>query len=549
MNDKHRGGYQYPASRLRLIRGKWHVIISIPAHMRYLYNGTQRDKRKSTFTSDEGAAQRLHHGLAQQIYDEFDQKQNEHLIKHHAVADNFAVDAIYGLATSFSYKNIPDLKPSTEYSQLVALKNSCDVYADMIMNGATIDETKVVADFLENSPSPEELVAKFREAQAGSPFTIEQKGLAGRYRSLIVHTYWQDLLLLAARQQGLPEARTEPFKGADIPLAVIEGTVQVDSPIMRRLTNQPVEPISRPARIVPAGVLTIGSIRDDYFAFLETKHDKINTRRKWSRAVDRFVDLMGDIPLQEIKPVMAYTFAQKQCDNNPDVSNANIKDYHTGVSLMLKYCVRKGYIEVNTFQGIGMKEYSKTSQPWLPFSLQDLNNIFDYNWGEQERLLLSIVATTGMRLTEAGMLSWERFNDTEVEGVRYFSLIDTEDEQVAIKNEGSSRHVPLHPDLILPLKGAGRLFDYSVDDNGLCSSSAGHIINPVLDKLAPHKRKSAHSFRRTLKVMLRDAGVSREINNIYTGHGEGDVAGRSYGGASIQTRYDAIAKLNVSWLK
>ena len=49
MNDKHRGGYQYPASRLRLIRGKWHVIISIPAHMRYLYNGTQRDKRKSTW--------------------------------------------------------------------------------------------------------------------------------------------------------------------------------------------------------------------------------------------------------------------------------------------------------------------------------------------------------------------------------------------------------------------------------------------------------------------------------------------------------------------
>jgi hypothetical protein len=61
-----------------------------------------------------------------------------------------------------------------------------------------------------------------------------------------------------------------------------------------------------------------------------------------------------------------------------------------------------------------------------------------------------------MRLTEAGMLSWERFNDTEVEGVRYFSSIDTEDEQVAIKNEGSSRHVPLHPDLVLPSKGTGR---------------------------------------------------------------------------------------------
>ena len=147
------------------------------------------------------------------------------------------------------------------------------------------------------------------------------------------------------------------------------------------------------------------------------------------------------------------------------------------------------------------------------------------------------------------MLTWERFNDTEVEGVRYFSLIDTQDEQVAVKNEGSARHVPLHPDLVLPPKGLGRLFDYTVDDNGLCSSSAGHIINPALDKLVPHKRKSAHSFRRTLKVMLRDAGVSKEINDIYTGHGSGDVAGKNYGGASIQTRYNAIAKLDLPWLK
>ncbi len=70
------------------------------------------------------------------------QKQSQHLTRRHAVTDNFATDAIYGLATSFNYKNIPDLKPSTEYSQLVALKTSCDVYADMVMNAATIDDLR-----------------------------------------------------------------------------------------------------------------------------------------------------------------------------------------------------------------------------------------------------------------------------------------------------------------------------------------------------------------------------------------------------------------------
>ena len=34
-----------------------------------------------------------------------------------------------------------------------------------------------------------------------------------------------------------------------------------------------------------------------------------------------------------------------------------------------------------------------------------------------------------------------------------------------------------------------------------------------------------HSFRGNLKDMLRDAGVSKELNNYITGHAQGDVDG------------------------
>ena len=43
--------------------------------------------------------------------------------------------------------------------------------------------------------------------------------------------------------------------------------------------------------------------------------------------------------------------------------------------------------------------------------------------------------------------------------------------------------------------------------------------------------------------------VKQEINDIYTGHGQGDVASTSYGGASIKTRYEAISRLKFPWLK
>ncbi len=42
-------------------------------------------------------------------------------------------------------------------------------------------------------------------------------------------------------------------------------------------------------------------------------------------------------------------------------------------------------------------------------------------------------------------------------------------EKVRVKNKGSRRDVPLHPDLVLPKKGAGRLFDYNKDEDGCCS--------------------------------------------------------------------------------
>ena len=250
-----------------------------------------------------------------------------------------------------------------------------------------------------------------------------------------------------------------------------------------------------------------------------------------------------------IDAVTPHTFADEQVKVRPEISNKSITDYHMGVSLMLKFCARKGYIRRNEFAGVSLKDYGKKTVSWLAYEPSEMLTIFDHDWSTQERLLLCIIATTGMRLSETGMLTWERFNDTEYDGIRYFTLLDTGEEIVSVKNTGSSRHIPIHPNLKLPPNGTGRLFDYTVDENGLCSSSAGDKINPELNKLVPHIRKSAHSFRRTLKKMLRDVGVSKEINDEITGHGSGDIAGDVYGGTSIQTRAEAISKLDLSWLK
>lgn len=47
--------------------------------------------------------------------------------------------------------------------------------------------------------------------------------------------------------------------------------------------------------------------------------------------------------------------------------------------------------------------------------------------------------------------------------------------------------------------------------------------------------------------MLRDAGVSKEINDFITGHDEGDVAGKYGVAPSLRIRKEAIERLSFPW--
>ena len=550
MKGKAKCEYKYPPSRLRIIRNKWHVIVSIPAHMRHLYNNTQRDKRKSTFTTDYATAQRLHHGLAQEIYDEFNARQDDYQTRHYAVADNFAMETIYGLAKSFNHKNIPSLDPTTEYGQLQALKTSCDVYSEMVLNGGSVDELVAVSDLISTSSSVEELVAKFKEAQLNATYSIEQKGFAGRYQHSMVQTFWHDLLIEAAREQGFPEPRLEVTKGIDTPLVVTDGNVHIDSPFVRLQTNQPVEPISRPARVVPAGVLTIASVMDEYLADMRLKQPLVNTQAKLTRWNKQFLDVMGDLEIAAIEPKHGYEYIRKVLAEHPDRSNRTLKDYCWGVQNLLKYCVESGYIQTNPFRDLDLKKYGEVSEETYPYTAEEIATIFKYNWDEQDRLLLSLVATTGMRPSEAGNMTWERFNDTEHKGIRYVTTTDADGEKVRVKNKGSKRDVPLHPNLLFPVRSSGRLFDYKKDEDGRCSTDIGHKINPILARLVPHPNKSIRSFRRTFKVMLRDVGVGEEVHDAITGHNQTTSSGRkNYGGMGLRVKFEAISKLDVSFLR
>ena len=99
---------------------------------------------------------------------------------------------------------------------------------------------------------------------------------------------------------------------------------------------------------------------------------------------------------------------------------------------------------------------------------------FALDMSEQERLLLSILISTGMRLDEVALVTWERIR--EYKAVLCFCLTnDTGDER--FKNRGSMRYVPVPDGIAKPIlmtkRGQGACAcTYRVDRDGKAQAAA-----------------------------------------------------------------------------
>ena len=532
----------YPKPRLRMNQGKWVVEVSYPASIRHMFgNGKGRSKKLTTGTTDKAQAEQREMEIANKIYRLFDEAQSEYINRKDKQTDSFAENVIKSLAKALKYNKgmVPLLEPSTDYAELVKMKARFDNLFWQVDDDKTGEEADIAS----------------MEVKTVSPTNFS---LLNKHSELIVQSYWQDLLTSAALEQGITPPVFEKLPEEEY---LIDKTGFGDVPkifkkppttgIMGYVKPAHHEPINRPRRNKTKSTENILSVLDEYFVSIERDQAKKDTIRKLKKGVKLFVKLMGDLPLQGVGQTTVYSFMDKQQEVRPNVSARVLKDNNWSLRSFFKFCIERGYVKVNPVADIDVGRRGIPVQTHLNYTRDELHTIFRHNWEPQERLLLSLLITTGMRLSEAANLSWKRFSEDHdgIQGMRCFSLLNTSDEIVAVKNKGSIRIIPLHPDLVLPPKGTGRLFDYKMNEDGLSSHDAGRAINPTLQKLVPHPQKMAHSFRGTLKELLRDSGVSKEISDFYTGHSSGDVAGTSYGGVGVDTRYIEISKVRHPWLK
>ena len=578
----------YPAPRVKKVKGKYSIVVSVPRAIRHLF-GTP-EIAKATGTIDRAIAEKKLILFGNELYAKLDQKQLEAEQDTLTEVDGYAVRAINQVAKVFSYNrgNTPALEPSTDFVALQKLKSTLDTYVQMKRDDepaqtARANEARRIRlegekagvvglshhpDEEGNYPSwdapkseeTKEWLEKIKAARNfdADLFSGKKLGLLQTYQNPVVESFWRDLLTEAAQEQGLPSPVFEDVAGIEhvkfsngnmIPkrffdLMAKAAAQEDDAPLPEY------ELVERQRQVLPAKPKTVSSVMDEYLERVLRDHDIVDTQKKLKRWAHQFLDVMGDLEIAEIKPKHAYEYCDKILEQYPSRKNTTLKDYCWGVQVLLKHCVERDYIQSNPFRDLDLSRLGEVSDAWEPYERSELKSIFAYDWSAQDRLLLSLCATTGMRPTEVGNLTWERFNDTEHEGIRYFSTKDTATEKVRVKNRGSARLIPIHSEVELPPKAIGRLFDYEKDADGRCGTDIGHKVNHVLNRIVLHPRKSTRSFRKTFKQMMRDAKVEEEVHDFITGHSQGSSASRkNYGGMGIEVMFEAVSKLDVAFLK
>ena len=264
------------------------------------------------------------------------------------------------------------------------------------------------------------------------------------------------------------------------------------------------------------------------------------TKLSATKALDHFIQVMGDLLVSDITKKTAYDFCSAVTHS---LSQKTIKNRISYASQCLTYGEKKGILKENPFYGLKLSGYGTKGTTRAPLTTKELGSLLSLPMPDDDRLILTVLSLTGMRLDEAALLTWESIKE---EGdIPYFDLT-----KAIVKNAGSARKVPIIPVLKdrLPTAGTGRLFSYRLDKDGKAATSSSKQLMKHLRKVTKDRGKVIHSIRHTYKDLLRDAHVSTENNDFITGHSSGDVAGRYGKGPSLKTRLDEMLKGDYGFL-
>ena len=329
---------------------------------------------------------------------------------------------------------------------------------------------------------------------------------------------------------------------------------------LMRLSAAP-HAVSHPQEPQPIAPASGKKISDAYATWIAMRQAPERTRQTYKRHADQFVTLMGDLPLHAVNRTMGIEFRDKLQTWAIEKGKTATTADNILVSLRALFNVArdKGWLTGNPLERLRVEIGGKESEGREPWTKEELGLIFsdplwtkhaiptDKKAGKEAAYWMPLIACyTGARLTEIAQL-WTDDVATEPGKETFEFRADAQRDQ-KLKNAGSWRAVPMHPELIrlgfcdyvqsLP---KGSLFPHLPKEG---KNGAGGQFGKWFGTFKSAKgftspAKSFHSFRHLVATELRLAGATDAQADAITGHA-GNGVGRQVYAATIRRKAEQL---------
>lgn len=271
------------------------------------------------------------------------------------------------------------------------------------------------------------------------------------------------------------------------------------------------------------------------------------TVHEWRFAVAKFGN---DRRVEEIrrKDITAFVHGEIEAGR----ARGTVKKYVQAIASALGYAVDMEWREANPARDVKVPGTDVEADDRLPYRKEHLKAIFSgpvHTGGETVKakeaggaaaFWLPVLALyTGARMGELAQL---RADDVRQEDGVWFLDLNVYGEGQRLKNKGTRRKVPLHPDIharfLAFVPRSGPVFPDMVADekSGKVGKRFSRWWARYMDQRArampgcglDDRRLTFHSFRHTFKDACREAKIPAEVHDRLTGHSGGNV-GRRYG--------------------
>ncbi|WP_327752093.1 site-specific integrase [Sphingobium sp. SJ10-10] len=433
--------------------------------------------------------------------------------------------------------------------------------------------------------------AKLRENGVGLPWSKQ-----GKWRASDPIAQ-QDVRLAQADRVVEQIARYANLRRADLPDGIGEAVVSYLDEARLEEEGSARKPVGAVSRLKPD--MRLGEL---FNLWNEGMNPRPQTASEYRRAIDGFIDYIGDIAAMEVTEddlhnwldalvkmparlpaadrALTFTARLTKYGNveGGKISATTAKKQLGALQAILGFGKRKRLIVRDVSKGIAVDGYTKTkgkgrrtfldSEIAALFTAPLFLNPADWRIAgaavsdSTMFWLLLIGLTSGARLEEIGQaaIADVRRDDyvTYIDIDDYDSDADEESDNKSVKTDGSRRLVPIHDMVIacgfhvyieaLRYAGHKELFpDLSANIFGKRTQAASQRINRLVDRqVSGDRRLVYHSFRHTFKNRGRTAAVQEMVLNQLCGHAATTVGGKYGEGQPLWVLYRELHKLDFS---